>query len=98
MEDEKILKIIQEWFLENCDGDWEHAQNFIITTIDNPGWGVTVNLLGTKLEEKHFSTINVNRGVNDWYYCIVKNHQFQGDGGPQNLIDILKTFINWIHE
>ena len=56
----KILDWMQEWLAQNCDGDWEHAQNFTITTIDNPGWSVTINLSGTKLEEKHFSIVETN--------------------------------------
>jgi hypothetical protein len=32
-----ILEWIQKLLAKNCNGDWEHAQNFIITTIDNPG-------------------------------------------------------------
>jgi hypothetical protein len=49
-----ILDWIQEWLAQNCDGDWEHAQNFIITTIDNPGWSVTINLVGTKFRRETF--------------------------------------------
>jgi hypothetical protein len=89
------LKWIQEWVAGNCDGDWEHAQNFIITTIDNPGWGVTINLIGTRLEDKPFSTINTENSDSDWIYCTVKNQQFQGDGGLRNLIEILQVFIKW---
>lgn len=30
-----ILEWMQEWIAQYCDGDWEHAENFTITTIDN---------------------------------------------------------------
>ena len=90
-----LLNSIQEWLAQNCDGNWEHAQNFTITTIDNPGWSVTINLVGTKLEGKRFSTVEIENNDADWLYCVVKNQQFQGDGGVRNLTDILKTFINW---
>lgn len=90
-----ILDWIQEWLAQNCDGDWEHAQNFTITTIDNPGWSVTINLAGTRLEGKLFSTVEIEKNDTDWLYCSVKNQKFQGDGGVRNLIEILKIFINW---
>jgi len=93
--DSNILTWIQEWLAQNCDGDWEHAQNFTITTIDNLGWSVTINLVGTKLEGKYFSTVEKENSDTDWLYCTVKNQQFQGDGGVRNLIEILKIFINW---
>ncbi len=90
-----ILDWMQDWLAQNCDGDWEHAQNFTITTIDNPGWSITINLVGTKLEEKHFSIVEIENNDTDWLYCTVKNQQFQGDGGVRNLIEILQIFINW---
>ncbi|MFI0436065.1 MAG: immunity 53 family protein [Parachlamydiaceae bacterium] len=90
-----ILEWMEEWLAKNCDGDWEHAQNFTITTIDNPGWSVTINLKGTKLEERIFSTVEIENSDSDWLYCTVKNQQFQGDGGIRNLIEILKIFIKW---
>ena len=91
----EILEWFQKWLSQNCDGDWEHAQNIIITTIDNPGWGVTINLVGTKLESSSFNTIKKDNGEHDWYFCTVKDQQFQGDGGVNNLIDILQVFITW---
>jgi hypothetical protein len=93
-----ILEWIQEWVAQNCDGDWEHAQNFTITTIDNPGWGVTINLAGTKLEDKFFSTVDIENSEVDWLYCTIKNQHFQGDGGIRNLIKILQIFRKWAED
>ena len=90
-----ILNWMQEWLAQNCNGDWEHSQNFKITTIDNPGWSVTINLIGTKQEGKFFSPIKKENSEADWLYCTVKDQQFQGDGGVKNLIEILQVFIDW---
>jgi hypothetical protein len=90
-----ILEWMQEWLAQNCDGDWEHAQNFTITTIDNPGWSITINLVGTKLEGKHFPIVEIENNDTDWLYCTVKDQKFQGDGGVRNLTEILKIFISW---
>jgi hypothetical protein len=90
-----ILEWIQEWMFQNCDGVWENAQTFTITTIDNPGWSVTVNLVGTKLENELFPIVDIENNEMDWLYCTIKNKQFQGDGGVKNLIKILEIFRNW---
>lgn len=90
-----ILEWIQEWMFQNCDGVWEHAQNFTIKPIDNPGWSVTVNLVGTNLENKLFPIVDIENSEIDWLYCTIKNKQFQGDGGVENLIEILEIFRNW---
>ena len=90
-----LLIWIQEWLAQYCDGNWEHDQNFTITTIDNPGWGITIKLVGTRLEYKNFSPINVENSETDWFYCTVKDNHFLGDGGVRNLIDMLEIFRNW---
>src|SRR5664279_5037094 len=87
-----ILEWMQEWIAQHCDGDWEHAQNFTITTIDNPGWWVKINLMGTRLEDKHFPNVDKENSEVDWLYCTIKNQQFHGNGGVKNLIEILQIF------
>ena len=32
---------------------------------------------------------------NDWFQCDVKAGEFQGYGGPKNLGDLLRVFLNW---
>ncbi|MDO7908781.1 Imm53 family immunity protein [Paenibacillus sp. JX-17] len=42
----EILKWLQEWYASQCDGDWEHSNGIKITSIDNPGWYVEINIDG----------------------------------------------------
>lgn len=90
-----ILEWIQDWVAQHCNGDWEHAQNFTITTIDNPGWGVDINLVDTELENEVFSSVNIEKNEIDWLYCTVKDGRFQGDCGVRNLIQVLQIFRDW---
>ncbi len=87
---------LQEWYYSNCDGDWEHDQNILITTIDNPGWAITIKLDGTNLENKHFPKKIIENSEFDWYCCRIENTQFLGDGGPYNLMDMIKVFKDWV--
>ena len=89
------LEWIQQWYAENCDGDWEHSYGVSITTLDNPGWSVTINLEGTDLEDKPFVNISIDKSKDDWIRCKVKDTKFFGDGGPRNLTEMLQIFINW---
>jgi len=93
-----LLSWIQEWFVTNCDGDWEHDKNLVIETIDNPGWSVFINLTGTYLENKSFKLIEINRSESDWIYCAVKKNKFESAGGSKNLIEILQIFQVWAEE
>ena len=43
------LKWLQQWYLAQCDGEWEHGSALTIGTIDNPGSSVKICLEGTEL-------------------------------------------------
>lgn len=90
-----LLKWIQNWYYQFCDGDWEHDERFVIENIDNPGWLVSFNLEGTDCEGKEFEGVRVDKSEHDWYHCFVREGKFQGAGGPFNLEDILRVFKDW---
>ena len=60
---DNIINWITDWFTSNCDGDWEHQSGITITTIDNPGWSVTVDIEGTVLERASFSRVEIEKGA-----------------------------------
>ena len=31
-----LLRWLETWYASLCNDDWEHTQNIMITTIDNP--------------------------------------------------------------
>lgn len=90
-----IIKKIQEWYKSNCDGEWEHTYGVHITTLDNPGWKIDVNLKGTKLEGKKFSKINIDNGDDDWIVAEISENKFIGHGDPDKLETILRTFLDF---
>jgi hypothetical protein len=90
------FQFLQDWFAQNCDGDWEHTQGITIRTLDNPGWTVTINLIDTELESHAFPTIERNIDSDeDWIRCWVEASAFRGVGGPRNLAEILGVFQRW---
>lgn len=94
----ELLKWLQNWYLENCDGDWEHCYGVKISTLDNPGWMVDIELTDTNLEDKKFETIDLERSESDWIYCNVTYNTFHGNGGQNNLEEILIIFKSWVEE
>lgn len=86
---------LQQWYYKNCNGDWEHERNIEISTIDNPGWSISLNLEDTNLKNKKFKKIKFDRNDKDWLFCEVKNHKFEGRCGPLNLLETLEIFRNW---
>ncbi|WP_345239176.1 immunity 53 family protein [Pontibacillus salipaludis] len=93
-----LLKWIQTWYFEQCNGDWEHGYGIRIDTIDNPGWSVMINIEDTDVRDKPFDIIDIERTETDWIYCKTDFDQerdgfhFVGFGGPENLEEILNVF------
>ncbi len=89
---------LQEWYLNQTNGDWEHQYGVKIGTLDNPGWSVTIDLEETKLEDVKFDPMKIENSDLDWLVCKVENNKFEGDCSPQNLDDVLKVFCDWVEK
>jgi hypothetical protein len=82
---------LQSFFAEHCDGDWEHEFGVEITTTDNPGWHVKIDLSGTRFHGLEFDTIKDERTKEDFIIVGVKNNVLSGSGGKFNLLDIIDS-------
>lgn len=90
-----LIRWLQDWFTSWCDGDWEHTYGVEVETLDNPGWRVTIDLIGTDLENRYFPVVEQEISEDNWFYCRVRDNAFEGAGGPINLEQILQTFRAW---
>jgi hypothetical protein len=41
---------LEDWYTAQCDGDWEHGYGVHVGTLDNPGWRVEIDLVGTRYD------------------------------------------------
>ncbi|MGB7128768.1 MAG: immunity 53 family protein [Candidatus Rhabdochlamydia sp.] len=89
---------LQQWYQDNCDGDWEHTYGVSLENIDNPGWSLIIDLNETDLEYANFQEIKIDRSEEDWILCTVKNTKFEGRCGVRNLPEVLKVFRHWAIE
>ena|SRR2546429_6151978 len=90
------LMHLQEWYANQCDGDWEHIFGIKIETLDNPGWRLKIDLKETDLEGRAFIPISRNvESESDWVVAHVENGRFEGAGDPLNLSEMLAIFIDW---
>jgi len=79
-----------------CDGDWEHTYGIKLSTIDNPGWALDIQLEDTPLASAPFQTVDIQgTSENDWFFCEKSEFVFRASGGPRNLEDVLKVFLDW---
>ena len=95
MSTDDLIKDIQRWYHAQCDGDWEHDFGITIESLDNPGWRVQIDLTGTMLNGKDFEEITRLEPEIDWLHCKIDGNKFIGAGGPFNLDEILRVFLDW---
>jgi hypothetical protein len=89
------IKLLERWFTAAADGDWEHSGGITISTLDNPGWSLSVALKDSQLEGRPFVARSVERSEHDWCVCRIEGDQFRGYGGPGNLHEIIGIFLDW---
>ena len=90
-----ILQWLEKWYLDNCDGDWEHCYGIHICTLDNPGWSIEIDLIDTYLEYEYFDTIQKYNNEADWVHCSVVDGVFRGGGSAGKFEEILNIFYEW---
>lgn len=89
---------LQNWYTQQCNGDWEHGSGVHIETLDNPGWRIRINVESTPLENRPFDTVEhglTNDAATDWHRVWVKDNRFEGAGDPSKLVFLLKSFLDW---
>jgi hypothetical protein len=96
---------LMNWYLAQCDGDWEHQYGVSIGTLDNPGWSLTIDLEQTSLEGKPFEPIFENvaesqtspglQGDIRWMAAEVEGTKFKAHGGPRDLSRLIEAFRSW---
>ncbi|MFZ0565982.1 MAG: Imm53 family immunity protein [Chlamydiales bacterium] len=93
---DELITWLESWTYSNKKKPLNTA-HIVVTTIDNPGWGVTIDL-ANRLYNKELPLADVTNSENDWYYCTINDNKFEGDGGLFNLEDIFRIFKQLIND
>jgi hypothetical protein len=88
-----LINGIVEWFLNECNGDWEHENQIKIETVSNPGWLVKIDLRNTSMENIKYEKNSVDKN-DDWYFISIKDMQFLASGDMNKLGFILSEFLS----
>ena len=89
------VDFLQAWYLAQSNGHWEQSRGVTIESLDNPGWLVTIDLEGTRLEGRVMRTVARDASKRDWLLCEVNRNRFRGQGDPGKLLAILRVFQEW---
>ena len=94
----EILEWIQDWFKDNCDGDWERSGTIQITSTDNPGWEVEIDISKTSVANLTLDRILNENGKEDWYGITIENQKFSAIGDSGKLKFLLGLFKEMIEK
>lgn len=89
-----MLSWLQNWYLSQCDGEWEFRGGIKILSVSNPGWSVEIDVSDTPLEGKEVPFVLVKKTDHDWYGFLIEGGYFIGSGDPSKLEFIIRTFKN----
>jgi hypothetical protein len=88
---------IENWYVSQCNGEWEHSFGVKIDTLDNPGWQAQIDLQDTKKQNSVLERIRIDRTETDWIQYWVEKKQFQIACCPLNLTESLDIFVSWFN-
>jgi Immunity protein 53 len=89
------LGALQAWFAAHCDGNWEQEYGVTIETVEEPGWELRVDLVGTRLEGTVLGRQAVARAAEDWCEMWCDGYTFYAVGGPHDLDELLRSFVSF---
>ena len=87
-----MINWLQNWYADQCNGDWEHTYGIDIKTSDNPGWIIDIDLALTPLENLEIPYTLFDTSENDWYGFSIRAKKFHGAGDANKLEKIIKVF------
>lgn len=85
---------LQQWYIAQCDDEWEHEYGIKIETMDNPGWLVKIDLKYTHLEDTRIRVARVDSSHDDWYTMEIVDAVFTGLSSFNRLEFLLQEFRN----
>ena len=88
------LYLLQRWYSQQCDGEWEHGYGVRIDTLDNPGWSLRIELTDTPLQDEIHDWSKVERSEHDWVHWRVQDRVFEAACGPTNLNEAILAFLD----
>jgi hypothetical protein len=88
------LQHLQRWYLRQCDGEWEHSYGLTLSTLDNPGWSLRIDVAETNLAGQIRGWDKVERPEHDWLHWRMSDDVFEAACGPTNLIEAVHAFLD----
>jgi hypothetical protein len=90
------LEFLAAWYSDQCDGEWEHEFGVRLDTLDNPGWYLRVDLIGTAAERRFVERRRFDFGAGGWVIVGSDGRTFEASSDPSSLNFALEEFRRFI--
>ncbi|ANK12735.1 immunity 53 family protein [Erythrobacter neustonensis] len=102
--DNNDLDWLANWYVRECNNDWEHSYGIKIDTLDNPGWTIEIDLRETSLEGRPFEAkhgepardLDEWRELGSWWAAKADGVRFKAACGPTDLSSVIGVFRQWV--
>lgn len=87
---------LQQFFLSNCNGEWEHSYGCKIDTMSDPGWFFQFDLMETQHAGKFLEPLEDQSSALVWLRCKLEDGVFTAQCSPRRLgecIEILRDVV-----
>jgi Immunity protein 53 len=88
-----ILLKLSDWYKSQCNGVWEHESGISISTLDNPGWQITIDLTGTDCNPSSRDWLPLELNDGKWVHTRIEDGRFYGFCDPSSLEFVLSRFL-----
>ena len=87
-----LLKWLEEWYLNKCNGEWEHNYGITINTLDNPGRDISIDLIDTEVKLNDLKWQYFEKSEKDWFGYKIEKNVFNASGDPTKLTYLISLF------
>jgi len=104
MSDDNLIWLSQ-WYLSQCDNNWEHSFGVKVDTLDNPGWSLKIDLTDTEMRGRDFGRVEHGepsgnleewQRTGSWWVARVEGDVFDVACGPLDLSAAVGVFRRWV--
>ncbi|MFJ9461666.1 Imm53 family immunity protein [Kitasatospora sp. NPDC101447] len=86
------LGFLQDWYTSQCNEDWEHEFGVRIATLDNPGWVMEVDLIGTEIEGRRLEKSKLESAPGRWIWSSSDGEKFMSSCDQLSLEEMIFRF------
>ena len=90
------LEWLEDWYQQQCNGEWEHRQGMRLEPLEKSGWLLTIDLSGTSAVNARPQQLRLETQGGGWLACSIAGTCFKGSGDPRKLEQIIGVFRRWV--